>query len=112
MYTISLHKVNIIAPLGMYPEEHIISNHFQVDVDVCQSAADYAKGHFVDYVQLNRIIQQAFQSNESILEALAHNIVVTIQSSFPFVQKVKVSLRKMHPPMQGDIAYAQVVLEA
>lgn len=112
MYTISLHKVNIIAPLGMYPQEHILSNHFQVDIDVCQLAIDYKKGRFIDYVVLNDIIQKAFQSNESILEALAHNIVATIQSSFPFVQKVKVSLRKMHPPMQGDVAYAQVVLEA
>lgn len=112
MYTISLHKVNIIAPLGMYPEEHVISNHFQVDVDVSQLAADYAKGHFVDYVLLNTIIQQAFQTNEQILEALAQRIVSSIQSTFPFIQNVKVSLRKMHPPMKGDIAYAQVVLEA
>jgi dihydroneopterin aldolase len=112
MYTISLHKVNIIAPLGMYPEEQILSNCFQVDVDVCQRAEDYKNGHFVDYVVLNDLVHQAFQANESILEALAQNLLTTIQITFPFVHKVKVTLRKMHPPMKGDIAYAQVVLEA
>ena len=34
MLTVSLHGINIHAPHGLYPEEHILGNAFVIDVDL------------------------------------------------------------------------------
>lgn len=112
MFTISLHQVKIFAPIGLYPQEWLLGNHFEVDIDVSSTVSNYDDGRFVDYTILNSLIQQAFVTEEQTLEAIAQNIHASVLSCFPFVQKIKVSIRKLNPPMPGEIAYAQVCFEA
>jgi len=109
MYTISLHRVKIIAPIGLYPQEKILSNEFEVDIDVFVQEA--TEQNFVDYTLLNNIIRSAFQNTETVLEVLVFKIHKAVLLQFPFVQKVKVVIRKMNPPMSGEMAYAQVSYE-
>lgn len=112
MFTISLHKVRISAPVGLYPQELVLGNQFEVDIDVQSEKSSLEKGYFVDYTVLNDIIQNAFLSKETTLEIVVRKIHEAAFTAFPFILKVKVSLRKMTPPMQGNMAYAQVVYEA
>lgn len=109
MYTISLHRVKMIAPIGLYPQEKILSNEFEVDMDIL--VQDYSEQNFVDYTILNSIIQRSFQNTETVLEVLVLKIHKAVLLQFPFVQKVKVVIRKMNPPMPGEMAYAQVSYE-
>lgn len=109
MYTISLHRVKMIAPIGLYPQEKILSNEFEVDMDVFVQEA--TEQNFVDYTLLNNIICSAFQNTETVLEVLVFKIHKAVLLQFPFVQKVKVVIRKMNPPMPGEMAYAQVSYE-
>lgn len=109
MYTVSLHQVKITAPIGLYPQEKVLGNDFEVDIDVFVQEA--SEQNFVDYTLLNNIIQRAFQNPETVLEVLVLKIHKAVLLQFPFVQKVKVVIRKMNPPMSGEMAYAQVSYE-
>lgn len=109
MFTISLHNILIEAPIGLYPEEQILQNHFSVDIEV--QVKNYTEELFIDYTILNTIVNRHFASNEKILESIAVHIYKDTKNEFPFVEKIKIAIRKLHPPMPGSIGYAQVIFE-
>lgn len=109
MFTISLHQVRLCAALGLYAEELLTGNEFEVDVDVWTDK-DPSEG-FVDYVLLNEWIHEGFRAGHHSLEAICSHIHKTIRTGFPFVRRAKVCIRKLHPPMPGKVGYAQVCLE-
>ena len=39
MLTVSLYGITINAPIGLYPEEHILGTTFETDVDIWLPAA-------------------------------------------------------------------------
>jgi dihydroneopterin aldolase len=106
MYTISLQKVKSFAKIGLYPQEWILGNHFETDIAV--QVASFSEKEFVDYTVLNNLIQQSFAQNLHTLEALALAIHTAAKLQFPFVQNIKVTVRKLNPPMPGEIAAAEV----
>ena len=107
MFTISLHQIKIFAPIGLYPQEQLLGNHFEVDVDV--DVETFSEEAFVDYSVLHDIVKDVFRNEEKLLESIAQKIHQDIKTRFAFVQKIKVSIRKMNPPLQGQINYSQVV---
>jgi 7,8-dihydroneopterin aldolase/epimerase/oxygenase len=109
MFTISLHQIKVVAPIGLYPQEQILGNHFEVDIEV--QVPNYSDKEFVDYTLLNHIVQQEMNRKEKILEQIALNIYEETKKSFSFASKIKISIRKLNPPMSGSMAYAQVVFE-
>lgn len=109
MFTVSLHQIKINAPIGLYPQEQILANQFEVDIEV--QVPNYSDKAFVDYTLLNYIVQQEMNRKERILEQIALNIYEETKRSFSFATKIKISIRKLNPPMSGAIAYAQVVFE-
>ena len=109
MFTISLHQIKVVAPIGLYPQEQILGNHFEVDIDV--QVAEFSQKKFVDYTVLNSLVQQEMKRSETILEQIALNMYEETKKAFSFAQKIKISIRKLNPPMSGSMAYAQVVFE-
>jgi dihydroneopterin aldolase len=109
MFTISLHQIKVFAPIGLYPQEQILGNHFEVDIDV--QVAEFSQKKFVDYTVLNSIVQQEMKKPEAILEQIALNMHGEIKKAFSFSKKIKISIRKRNPPLSGSMAYAQVVFE-
>ncbi|MCC6186463.1 MAG: dihydroneopterin aldolase [Chitinophagaceae bacterium] len=109
MFTISLLNILLDAPIGLYPEEHVLQNQFSVDIEV--QVKNYSEKLFVDYTLLNAIVKRRFDSDEKILESLALHIYSDTKNEFPFVEKIKIVIRKLHPPMPGSVGCAQVVFE-
>jgi dihydroneopterin aldolase len=109
MYTISLHGVQIHAALGLYPEELLTGNEFDVDLDVWTSV-DPSEG-FIDYVVLNDLIREGFEAGNHTLEAICRHIQFAIRDRFDFAKRIRVCIRKLHPPMKGRVGYAQVCID-
>ena len=110
MLTVSLHGIKIIAPHGLYPQEHILGNTFEVDVDVFLPHA--LPWPFADYTVIRQVVADIFQLPGQLLETFVYNIHTALKASFPVAEKIKVSIKKMHPPMPGDVAYSMVCYEA
>ena len=109
MLTVSLHGINIHAPHGLYPEEHILGNAFVIDVDLW--LPDVHPWPFADYTIINRIVSDTFQVPGQLLETFVANIHTGLKEAFPIADKIRVCIKKLHPPMSGDVADAQVCYE-
>ncbi len=109
MLTVSLHGIKIIAPHGLYKEEHILGNTFEIDVDIWLN--DKQPWPFADYTLIQKIVASVFQKPGQLLETFVFNIHTSLMEKIPAAEKIKVAVRKLHPPMPGNVAYAQVCYE-
>jgi dihydroneopterin aldolase len=112
MLTISLHCIRIHGPHGMYPEEAERGNDFEVDVDVRLPATIKDEWPLVDYSRINEIVQGVMKGERvPLLEMLVRDIWQQIRFEWPQLTHIKVTIRKMHPPMKGNVKAAQVCFE-
>lgn len=109
MLTVSLHGIKIIAPHGLYPQEHILGNTFVVDVDVW--LPDTLPWPFADYTLINKIVHDTFSIPGQLLETFVFNIHSGLKEQLPIAEKIRVAVKKIHPPMQGDVDYSMVCYE-
>ncbi len=110
MLTVSLHGIKIHAPIGLYPEEKIIGNNFETDVDLW--LPDTQPWPFADYTLVQKVVNNAFRQPVELLEQLVLSIHSSIKEKIPFAEKIKVCVRKLNPPMEAEMAYSQVCYEA
>jgi dihydroneopterin aldolase len=112
MLTVSLHGIRLQAPLGLYPQEHILGNAFEVDVDVFIPANSTGEEWpFADYTIIQETVATIFHKEGLLLETFVKQIHIALKDQFPFSEKIKVAVRKLHPPMQGEVKYSQVCYE-
>jgi 7,8-dihydroneopterin aldolase/epimerase/oxygenase len=112
MLTVSLHGIKISAPHGLYAEEQVLGNKFEIDVDVQLATIAEDPLPFVDYTLIQGIVADVFLKPEQLLEKFVRLIHTQLKQHIPDAIKIKVAVRKLHPPMAGDISYAQVCYEA
>ena len=111
MLTVSLHGIRIHALIGMYPEEKVKGNDFEIDVDVYVPVNDAQSWPFVDYTLIRDTVANAFTQAGEMLETFVQLIHRNLKEQIPFAERIRVAIRKLHPPMEGDVAYAQVCFE-
>lgn len=111
MLTVSLHGIRLSAPHGLYAEEPVLGNEFEIDVDVWLPVSAEQVWPFVDYTFIHGIVKDCFDEQGQLLETFVRLIHTTLKERFAEAQKVKVCVRKLHPPMQGAVHYAQVCYE-
>ena len=46
-----------------------------------------------------------------LIETVAYNIINDIKEKFSIVVKCKVEIKKINPPLDGDVDYVSVVVE-
>src|SRR2546428_678939 len=109
MLSVSLHGIKLYAPHGLYPQEHILGNAFEVDIDIW--LRDTQPWPYADYTIIRQIVADTFLQPGQLLETFVYNIHTALKTEFPQSEKIKVAVRKLHPPMPGDVAYAQVCNE-
>ncbi len=114
MLKVGLYGAEFFARHGFYEHEQITGNRFLVDVEVefepdKDLNADVLS-HTVNYEQLYTIVQEEMQQTKKLLEPVAQAVIDRIKSSFPFVNKISVSLKKLNPPLPGSVAYSGITL--
>ncbi|WP_199119081.1 dihydroneopterin aldolase [Pedobacter sp. ASV28] len=110
--TVALKEVKFHALHGYYPEEQLIGCHFMVDAEVTfmPNGDTENLSKTVNYEVLNAIIRQEMEHTQKLLETVVKNIIDSIVSTYPFVITAKVGIRKLHPPMIGEIGCSYVEL--
>lgn len=111
---VELRNVRAFAYHGFYPEEQILGNEYWVSIKVRfplgGTSEDFTDDRFVNYEILNRIIRDQMQNKQKLLEIVLENIMKAIQNAFPFLEAIRVEIRKSNPPFGGDQAEANVSL--
>ncbi|HYH15133.1 MAG TPA: dihydroneopterin aldolase [Flavisolibacter sp.] len=100
--TIQLENVRFFAAHGLYKEEALLGNEFEVDASISYKAPKKVVGHIeetVDYVKVYQLIEEVMLQQQELLETCAMIIADRIQQQFPYVKNVTISIRKIHAPI-------------
>lgn len=110
--TVALKDVKFKAFHGFYPEEQLIGSHFSVDVEVTFVPNDDTENLnvTVNYEDINLIIINAMAQTQKLLETVVKNIIDELISKYPYIQTAIVGIKKMNPPMPGEVGYSFVQL--
>ena len=98
---------------GVLPEEQERVQPFEVDVvlELALVGAGRADdlGRTVDYGSIFAIARDVVEGpHAGLLETLAHRIAAGVLAAHPPVGAVTVRVRKMRPPLPGELAWAGV----
>ncbi|MVN23112.1 dihydroneopterin aldolase [Mucilaginibacter arboris] len=111
MIKVALHEVKFFAYHGFYPEEQILGNQFLVDAEVgfrSESIGDDEIANTVNYEKLHSILADEMKKPRKLLETLVQEMIVKIRSEFRFLETVKVGIKKLNPPLPGEVKYSLV----
>ncbi|WP_462265414.1 dihydroneopterin aldolase [Mucilaginibacter sp.] len=114
MLKVGIYDAGFFAGHGFYEQEQLIGNRFLVTIEVAFDAGGHLSSddinHTVNYEQLYAIAEDEMKQTKQLLEALAQAMVDRIQNQFPFVQQLMVSVKKINPPLRGNVAWSGVTI--
>lgn len=102
MLTIHLQKLRFFSTHGLYAEETIAGNAFEVNARVDYEPASLPITRIadtVDYTRIYQVIAERMKVPTALLETIVYHIADDIMQQFPLVQHVHVSLIKQHLPV-------------
>lgn len=109
---IKLRNIKVFAYHGCLDEEGKIGSDYRVDLtvkgDLSHSAKTDALADTIDYVHLNKIVKQEMAIRDKLLETVAERILNRVLEELQLVQKVKVDVSKINPPIGGDVGMVTV----
>lgn len=115
MLTIHLNKLRFFAYHGLYEEETVAGEEFELDVHLQYIPATLPIHHVketVDYTGVYKLIKERMAKPELFLETLAYHIAEDIFANFPAVLSVDITVTKLRPPVvnfTGNISVQYVV---
>jgi len=96
-------------------EEAKIGGHFEVDVDLwCDfkpSALTDDLTKTIDYVAVNKIVEEEMAIRAKLIETVAYRIMDRLKNGFEILETARVEIRKINPPLNGDVDFVAVVVE-
>lgn len=112
LQTVALNDVKCFAFHGYYQEEQLTGTEFLVSVEVTfiPSGDTEDLERTVNYEVINTIILEEMQSTKKMLESVVRLILDRLISAYPFVLTAKAGIKKMYPPMLGEINHSFVQL--
>ena len=115
MGKIKIEHMEFYAYHGHYKEEQIVGNRFLLDLEIetnMQKAAESDElEDAVNYQQAYKIVRQEMKIKSKLLENIAKRILDSLYKEMSGINKATVTIRKMNPPMGGQIKSVNVTLE-
>lgn len=112
LQTVALKDVKCFAYHGFYEEEQLTGIYFSLDVTVTFVPAAETENleKTVNYEDLNTLILEEMKVPKKLLETVVKNILDKIVNKYNFLQTADVSIKKLNPPMPGEVGYSFVQL--
>ncbi len=110
---VALQGVRFFAYHGFYPEEQLLGNEFILDIET--ELEVYGNGNddlsqTVNYERLFEIAKKEMNITRKLMETVAHSILAQIRHDFLAVKSIRISIRKLHPPLAGEVNSSLVEL--
>ena len=115
MGTIKLQNIRTFSFHGCLEEEGKIGSDYRVDLEIKtdlrkSSLSDDLKDT-VDYVLLNKIVEQEMAIRSKLLEHVANRIITRIFKEIPSVSRIILGVSKLNPPIGGDVEAVTIEME-
>jgi dihydroneopterin aldolase len=115
MGTIKLQNIRTFSFHGCLEEEGKIGSDYRVDLEIKtdlrkSSLSDDLKDT-VDYVLLNKIVEEEMDIRSKLLEHVANRIITRIFKEIPSVSRIILGVSKLNPPIGGDVEAVTIEME-
>ncbi len=116
MGIIKVTNIRAHAHHGCLAEESIIGSEYRVDISLRtnleKASISDNLADTVDYVLINHIVKEEMNIPSKLLEHVAKRIIDRVFLELKTVDKIKVSVSKINPPIGGDVEMVTVVLSS
>jgi 7,8-dihydroneopterin aldolase/epimerase/oxygenase len=97
---IHLHHLRFFAYHGVYAEETVLGNEFEVNVDLAFTAAPaITLNDTINYVAVYELVKQQMAQTCGLLETVAQQTCQAIRAMDGRIQQVTVKITKLHVPV-------------
>ncbi len=114
MGLIELTGMQFYAFHGHFEAERIVGNNFLVDLEFRVNCTKASKSDdlkdTVDYQEVYNIVKKEMKIPSRLLEHVAKRILDSLFQTFVEIQKAKIKISKLNPPMGGQIGRVGVTL--
>ncbi|WP_395050980.1 dihydroneopterin aldolase [Flavobacterium sp.] len=115
MGIIKLKNIRTYSYHGCLIEEGKIGSDYAVDLevktDLRKSAISDNLEDTVDYVLLNRIVEEEMDIRSNLLEHVAHRIIKRIFDEVAAISRITLAVSKLNPPIGGDVEAVTIEME-
>ena len=115
MNIIKVHGIRAYSYHGCMPEEERIGGYYEIDIDLWCNFSFAAKHDnldaTIDYVEVNKIVEQEMGKPSKLIETVAYRIINRCKKEFSSLEKARIEIRKINPPINGDVNFVAVVVE-
>lgn len=114
MLTIHLNNLKFNAKHGLYKEEAILGNEFEINISITQLDVKEnitAINETINYVQVYQLIANRMKQPTHLLETLAQDICKLILQNFSLADMVEIRINKTSPPISTFIGSVAVSFE-
>jgi dihydroneopterin aldolase len=102
MLSIHLHNITLHGHHGIYDEEKLLGNDFELNITIKHSPQRLPVRHLadtVDYIAVYELVKKRMAIPTALLETLATEIAQEILAQFSLAEAVFISIRKLYPPV-------------
>ncbi len=114
-HTVQVNGIKLYAYHGCLPEEGRIGGHYIVNVavttDFSASFLSDALSDTVDYVVINKIVKEEMAIRSKLIEHVGYRIIERLKKETIGVQKIRLEVVKISPPINGDVENVAIVIE-
>jgi dihydroneopterin aldolase len=114
-HIIEVNNIRLYAFHGCLEEEAKIGSKYRVDVSIETDFSEASKtdnlSKTVDYVAIHKIVQSEMAQRSNLLEHVAERIVRSTKKTCPTIQKIRVKIAKLCPPINGDVEDVAIIIE-
>ncbi len=104
MIKVQLHQIKFHSFHGIHEEEKILGNDYVIDVSVefHENTPVITSIHeTINYAEIYRIIKMRMEIPTPLLETVLMEIGSEIHEQFPQLRSINISIKKVHPPIEG-----------
>lgn len=100
---------------GCFEEERAIGTHFRVDawIETDTEKAQHSDklDDTVNYLSVYQSIKKEMDQPSKLLENVAERMASTILNLYPTVEKVRIKVSKLNPPLGGHLGAVSVSID-
>jgi len=115
MNIIRVEGIELYAHHGCLEEEALIGSHYRVDVEIetdfTEAAAMDDLSKTVDYVAVYQIVRREMKVRAKLIEHVGQRIVDAIKNELDAIERVKVKVSKLSPPINGNAYSVSIEIE-
>lgn len=114
-HTIEVNGIKVYAFHGCLEEEAKIGGNYMIDISLETNFTEAALTDelikTVDYVVINKIVADEMAIRSKLIEHVGYRIFLRIKKEVENVDKLRVKIIKICPPINGDVENVAIIIE-